>query len=221
MNLWESFSTQTELPSYKWTHYFPIYERHFEKYRNRTLTFLEVGAYLGGSTLLWSRYFGPLATIVSIDINPDCKKFEKHNVKVRIGDQSDPKFLQSIIDEFGIPDIVLDDGSHIQSHINTTFQFLYPKLNYNSIYMVEDLHTSYWPQWEGSLTDPDTFINKCKGYIDQINISGTSQIANKPPIDPVIKDTYAMSVYDSIVVFEKQKPYAVGPIWSGGDKHPS
>lgn len=217
MNLWESFSTQQELPSYKWTHYFPIYERHFEKYRNRTLTFLEIGALHGGSTLMWSKYFGPLATIVSVDINPDCKRFEKNNVKVRIGDQSDTTFLQSIIDEFGVPDIVLDDGSHIQSHINTTFQFLYPKLGYNSLYMVEDVHASYWKDWQGSLYGPDTFVNKCKGYIDHLNVSGVQESKEEFLFDPVIKDTYSMNFYDGIVVFEKQKPYTVKPIWSGGD----
>lgn len=215
MNLWESFLTQNELPSCKWTHYFPIYERHFEKYRNRTLTFLEIGTFKGGSTLMWSRYFGPLATIISIDVDPECKKFEKHNVNVRIGDQSDPAFLQSIIDEFGVPDIVLDDGSHLQPDINTTFQYLYPKLGYNSLYMVEDLHASYWEFFQGGLNDPNAFMNKCKGYIDQINVEHTK---GELPKDPVMKDTYSMSFYDSIVVFEKQKPYVVKPIWAGGDK---
>jgi hypothetical protein len=74
---------------------------------------------------MWSRYFGPLATIISVDVDPECKQYEKHNVNVRIGDQSDPAFLQSIIDEFGVPDIVLDDGSHMQEHINSSFFRLY------------------------------------------------------------------------------------------------
>lgn len=221
MNLWESFLTlngPNDLPSFKWTHYFPIYERHFEKFRNRTLTFLEIGTFHGGSTQLWSRYFGPMATIISVDIDPNCKNFEKNNVKIRIGDQSDTVFLQSIIDEFGVPDIVLDDGSHHQSHINTTFQYLYPKLGYNSIYMVEDLHTSYWPYYGGSINGPDTFINKCKGYVDQLNAQGRIESTEELPVDPVVKDTFNISFYDSIVVFEKQKPYQIKPMWSGGDK---
>jgi hypothetical protein len=215
MNLWESFLNQPNYPSVKWTHYFPIYEKHFEKYRNRTLTFLEIGTYLGGSSHMWSRYFGPLSTIVSIDNDPSCKQYEKNNIHIRIGDQSDHNFLQSVIDEFGIPDVVLDDGSHRHYHINSSFQFLYPKMPYNSIYMVEDLHTSYQGWFDGSLNNPDTFLNKCKGYIDQIHINHTAGQVQK---DPTVDGTYSMSVYDSIVVFEKQKPYTYKGIWSTGEE---
>lgn len=52
----------------KWAHYFPIYERHFSWYVNKSLTFLEIGVARGGSLQMWQRYFGPLAKIVGIDI---------------------------------------------------------------------------------------------------------------------------------------------------------
>ena len=98
---------------------------------------------------MWQRYFGPYAKIIGIDINPDCKRHKSPGIFIRIGDQSDPDFLQSLIDEFGVPDIVLDDGSHSMDHILCTFQFLYPRLHKNAIYMVEDLHTTYWEVYGG------------------------------------------------------------------------
>ena len=76
MNLWHDFLTNTGRRVDKWTHYFPIYEKHLKDWRNRTLTFLEIGVAKGGSLQMWKRYFGPMATIVGIDINPHCKEVE-------------------------------------------------------------------------------------------------------------------------------------------------
>jgi len=194
----------------KWTHYFPIYDKHFAPWRNRTLTFLEIGVLRGGSGAIWSKFFGPMTQIIGLDIDPACKAHESKQYQIRIGDQSNPEFLQSVIDEFGVPDIVLDDGSHRQDHIYSSFSYLYPKMHLNSIYMVEDLHTSYWSSHGGSLADPNTFMNRTKGYLDQIN-----QMHNHIPIDPVVKDTFCISVYDSIVVFEKGKTYDKNHVFSG------
>jgi len=212
MSLWETFLSQTNPPIYKWTHYFPIYERHFSRHRDRSLTFLEIGVAWGGSARMWSRYFGPMTKIIGIDIDPKCKEQEHNNISIRIGDQSDTHFLQSIIDEFGVPDIVLDDGSHQQNHVNSTFEFLYPKMDKNSVYMIEDLHTAYWPEWQGGLTNPNTFINKSKGYIDQLNLQHTKGALER---NPILDNTFSISFYDSIAVFEKGDPFAKKNIWSG------
>ena len=212
MSLWETFLAQSNPPIYKWAHYFPIYERHFAQHRNRSLTFLEIGVAWGGSSKMWSKYFGPMTKIIGIDIDPTCKQHEQNNVSVRIGDQSDPQFLQSVIDEFGVPDIVLDDGSHQQHHVNATFEFLYPKMDKNSVYMVEDLHTAYWPEWQGGLTNPLTFLNKSKTYIDQLNLQHTKGELER---NPLLDNTFGISFYDSIAVFEKGNPCSKRDVWSG------
>ena len=41
---------------------------------------------------IWSKYFSKDSTIIGIDINPDCKKFERDNIKIFIGNQSDENF---------------------------------------------------------------------------------------------------------------------------------
>ena len=212
---WETFLDHRGEQFIKWTHYFPIYERHFAPWRNRSLKFLEIGVFKGASAQMWSRYFGPLSTIVGVDIDPECKKAEQLNINIRIGDQSDIGFLQSVIDEFGVPDIVLDDGSHQQDHINTTFEFLYPKMRHNSIYMIEDLHTAYWTKFKGGLNNPDTFINKSKSYIDQLNVQFTE---GELLPNPILADTFAINYYNSIVVLEKgNTAFANGIYNSNGD----
>jgi hypothetical protein len=125
-------------------------------------------------------------------------------VFVRIGDQTDERFLQSVIDEFGVPDIVLDDGSHQQEHVAKSFSFLYPKLPKNGIYMVEDAHTAYWEEFGGGAAKPDTFINKSKEFIDRLNADHSR---GQIPADFITRETFGISFYDSVVVFEK------GDVW--------
>src|SRR5438874_8047181 len=117
MTLWQDFLTHDGYPIDKWAHYFPIYDRHFSWYANKSLTLLEIGVSRGGSLQMWQRFFGPLAKIVGIDIDPKCKAHESPGIFVRIGDQSNEVFLRGIVEEIGVPDIVLDDGSHEMQHI--------------------------------------------------------------------------------------------------------
>jgi hypothetical protein len=200
MDLWADFLTNQGKVIHKWEHYFPAYERHFAPWRGRTLTFLEIGVAKGGSLRMWRRYFGPLARVVGIDIDPRCKAHEGDGVSVRIGDQSDPAFLDAVIAEFGVPDVVLDDGSHQMAHIQATFEHLYPKLPKNGVYMVEDLQCSYWPKFGGSLEDSKTFINIAKSLIDRLNAEHTLGAVTP---DAFTRDTFAIAFYDGIVVFEK------------------
>jgi hypothetical protein len=204
MNLWQDFLTNQGKVIHKWEHYFPIYERHFAPWRNRSLTFLEIGVAKGGSLDMWRRYFGPLARVVGIDIDPKCKAHESPGVFVRIGDQSDPAFLAEVVEEFGAPDLVLDDGSHRMDHIAATFERLYPLVPKNGVYMVEDLHTAYWPKFGGGVNESASFINIAKGLVDKLN-ADHSQGAVPP--DAFTRDTFAIAFYDSVVVFEK------GQVW--------
>ncbi len=122
MNLWSDFLTNDRRPIDKWTHYFPIYERHFRDFVYKTVTSIEIGCGHGGSLQMWKRYSGPYARIIGLDINADCKRFEEDQIHVRIGAQEDVGFLRRVREEFGAPDIVLDDGSHLMTHILASFK---------------------------------------------------------------------------------------------------
>jgi SAM-dependent methyltransferase len=200
MTLWSDFLTNDKRIIHKWKHYFPIYERHFKDFVYKPLTFIEIGCGLGGSLQMWKRYFGPHARVIGIDIDPECKKFEEDQIEVHIGQQQDVQFLQSLIDEVGTPDIILDDGSHLMSHIVASFRFLYPKVAKNGIYMVEDLHTAYWDEYEGGLCKPSTFIEACKTLIDELNADHSRGAL--PPTE-FTQTTLSMHFYDSVAVFER------------------
>ena len=112
--------------------------RHFERFQGTEMTLLEIGVNWGGSLELWRRYFGPQATIVGIDINPACKRYEGERMHVRIGDQTDRAFLESVAEELGPFDIVVDDGGHTMEQQITSFEVLLPHVKPTGVYVCED-----------------------------------------------------------------------------------
>jgi len=200
MNSWNVFLRNRSRIIHKWKHYFPIYDAHFARFINRPCLLVEIGCGDGGSLQLWKSLLGPHAHIVGVDINPECKKFEEDHISIRIGDQSDPDFLHSILTEFGQPDIIIDDGSHVMSHIHASFHYLYPKMSSSGLYLVEDLHTAYWDEFGGGLKRPGSFIETIKNLIDELNADHSR--GELSPTD-FTRATLSMHLYDSVCVFEK------------------
>ena len=197
-------------------HYFPIYERHLHPFVNRPVTMIEIGCGGGGSSQMWKQYLGPYARIVGLDVNPACRAYEDEQVKVRIGSQSDTAFLQDVLDEFGVPDVVLDDGSHQMADVNATFNWLYSRVHHGGVYLVEDLHTAYWSEYGGGLRQPGTFIERCKELIDEFNAEDTRGAL--PPTEFGVA-TRSMHIYNSMVAFERGRTMDTRSIITGAAQH--
>jgi hypothetical protein len=158
------------------------YQHHFHPLRNKAFNLLEIG--IGGyniptggghSLRMWKSYF-PKANIYGLDIY-DKSAHDEHRIKTYKGSQVDEDLLRKIVEDVGGIDVVIDDGSHINSHVIQTFQILFPLLSPNGIYAIEDLQTSYWVtdsrgvDWGGSsdLEAPFTSMNFLKRLIDGLN----------------------------------------------------
>ena len=152
---------------HKWGHYFEVYRKVFETRRLQPLRILEIGVYLGSSLSLWRKYFSHASTlVVGIDIQPNCAQFAApaDGIEVRIGSQTDAIFLQQVVAEFGPFDIIIDDGSHHTAHQIQSFNHLFAGgLKPGGLYLVEDLHASYWPGW---IDSEKTFLDICKELIE-------------------------------------------------------
>jgi len=213
MSLLEYFLKNSARPIHKNVHYFPIYERYLTPYINRPLVLFEIGNAGGGSSHMWKHYLGSYARIVSLDTNPERQGLEDEQIKIRIGSQTDMDYLADVVDEFGTPDIVIDDGSHQMDDIFKTFQFLYPRTAWNGLYIVEDLHTAYWTEFGGGFRKEGTFIEHCKDFIDEINADYTRGYL--PPTQ-ITRSTLAIHFYDSIAVFERGRYLDKRSIITGG-----
>jgi cephalosporin hydroxylase len=200
MNLLEYFLNNKGKSIHKWKNYFPVYEKHFSPWKDKSPKILEIGVDNGGSVEMWQAYFGSSATIVGIDINPKCAEHAQAGIEIRIGDQSDPKFLQQLVDEFGMFDIIIDDGSHRSDHIKASFDFLYSKVKENGCYFIEDLHMTYSKDFGDSMKNSNSFINYSKSLVDYLTADH-----ERCPLEPnsFTRDTFCISFYDSIIVFDK------------------
>ena len=121
--------------------YLVMYEEFLEPYRRKLdFSLMEIGVRDGASLRVWQDYF-PNAVIVGVDIMENCLIHTDTRITIEIGDQSDGRFLENLIDKHRV-DVVLDDGSHIWSHQIDTFRVLFPRLQHGGVFICEDLATS-------------------------------------------------------------------------------
>jgi hypothetical protein len=123
--------------------YTDFYQRYFVGLNPKIL--LEIGVFKGDSLRAWQDIF-PNCRVIGIDIDPLCKT-ENPELNIFIGNQKDINFLSNVINKVGLPNIIIDDGGHKRSEQIETFKFLFPKLESDSIYIIEDLQTNYLNQW--------------------------------------------------------------------------
>lgn len=153
------------------------YCRKYEKWlpfnRLEPLVLLEIGVLNGSSIRMWREYY-PNAKVVGLDINPDCKKIEdlKSGIYVETGSQIDTSFLDRVVYEHGPFDFIVDDGSHVNSHVVFSFQYLFPHLKSEGVYVIEDSCTAYWKEYGGGLGESASSIEYCKSLIDEVNFFG-------------------------------------------------
>jgi hypothetical protein len=121
------------------THHYlrDIYPPYFEPLQNETLKILEIGVKFGGSLRTWRDFF-PYAQIYGIEIQ-ERLAFEEERIKVFTGDQSDTAFLNLVVNETGLLDIIIDDGGHLSSLIVSSFLYLWKFLNPGGHYFIEDV----------------------------------------------------------------------------------
>jgi len=194
----------------KWgNHYYtPHYQRHLEHLREQPIRLLEIGiggyarAKDGGASLRMWKHFFPNGQIVGLDIE-DKSFVEEERIKVYQGDQSDPELLRRIHEESGPFDVIIDDGSHRVWHVLPSFQTLFPLLKDDGIYVIEDIQSSYWPEWGGSddRNSTETSMGLCKQLADGLNYE---EFVDEP-YEPTYTDTHVVGVafYHNLVFIQK------------------
>jgi hypothetical protein len=111
--------------------YLPVYEKLFAPYRDQPIRLLEIGVDRGYSLEMWRAYFTH-AEIVGLDI---AAPIEVPGVTVLQGDSTD----QTVAEEIGDFDIIIDDGSHGWQDQMRTFQLFDGNLSFSGLYVIEDI----------------------------------------------------------------------------------
>lgn len=141
----EAFYSERQYVSDKYEHYFDIYDEVMIPFYQKDVNYLEIGVQNGGGLEIARKLFGPGSKIFGVDVDRRCAVHTERGLADRmvIGTQAGPetlKLTKSLAPHF---DIILDDGSHRQHDIISTFIDLFPKISNNGVYIIEDTHSIY------------------------------------------------------------------------------
>jgi hypothetical protein len=212
----DAFDSQRNFNSDKWEHYFDIYDHLLGKFYESKVNYLEIGVQNGGSLEIAKKLFASNSLIIGMDIDPDCKHLEgKVANQIIIGSQVDDAAL-SKVSKFAPLDIIIDDGSHIQSHMIVTFFKLFPLLSQNGIYIIEDTHTNYSPEHQESFLGIGLY-DYFKGLSERLNIDFINSHYRKDryklprnerpsihQIPDIVRDIFSIEFFDSVIAIKKR-----------------
>ena len=84
------------------------------------------------------------------------------------GSQENVPFLNTVNSAQGYFDIIIDDGGHTMKQQITSFTYLLPKVRSGGLYVIEDLHTSYFKTQDSGYLVNTTTIELIKRLVDDI-----------------------------------------------------
>jgi hypothetical protein len=150
---------------------------------------------------MWRDYF-PNAHIIGLDI-ADKSFLDDDRITTYQGSQTDARLLRWIFECWTDIRVVIDDGSHQNSHILTTFDVLFPLLPEGGHYIIEDTQTAYWPRYGGTkdLNEPATSMGLTKKLIDGLNYEEYTDEGYEPTY--LEKNVRSVHVYHNLVFIDK------------------
>lgn len=199
----------------KWIHYFDIYDRFFRPYIGEAAKVLEIGIQNGGGLQILNKYLQN-ASIHGVDIDARIQNLNlDKNIRVHNFDITDTNAIQNHLANLQF-DIIIDDGSHVCSDVINTFYTLFSLLRPGGVYLIEDLHTSYWERYGGNYLGEQSSMGFLKKLADLVNFYHIDDPRFKKNLS--IRDLYifqwlqSISFYDSVAVINKlkksrKKPY--------------
>ncbi len=155
----------------KWSLYLAEYDRLLSPYRERAVNLLEIGIQNGGSLEIWTRFFAHAHRVIGCDVNPACAAlgYADPRIAVVIGDANADDTERAIAAHAERFDVVIDDGSHKSGDIVRSFLRYFPRIAEGGIFIAEDLHCSYWREYDGGLHHPYSSIAFFKQLADVVN----------------------------------------------------
>ena len=102
---------------------------------------------------------------------------------------------------YGSFDVVIDDGSHLPSDQIASIEFLWPHVATGGCYIVEDLHSNYWPEYGGGRGQGDTFIDWLRERIDDMHAFHSRE--SDFEVNEWTRTLGGVHVYDSVAVLVK------------------
>jgi hypothetical protein len=207
----QAFFSHAGRVSDKWQQYLAVYSSELDHLRaaGQPVRLLEIGVQNGGSLEVWENYLPAGSTILGLDVNPEVGQlsFASDRIAVKVVDATDRTALEDALGNRTF-DVIVDDGSHLCQDVITTFDILFDHLAPCGKYFIEDLHTSYYPTYNGGYRRPGSSIEWLKSLADALNLDHIAPTEDIPPeelryLSRRAKALAKISFYDSLCVIEK------------------
>ena len=221
ISLEELYAAHEGKVSDKWSSYLAEYDRILSDYRDKPVRLLEIGVQNGGSLEIWSRFFPNAQKIVGCDINPDCARlsYKDPRIALVVGDANADEVQATVLRHAPQFDVIIDDGSHRSGDILKSFARYFPCVMDGGLFIAEDLHCSYWEEYEGGLFDPFSSIAFFKCLADVANhehwgmekkpsdvLSGFFEKYGFQMDDGVLQHVHSIEFVNSMCIIRKRKP---------------
>ena len=197
----------------KWSSYLKIYDEALSSYAESAISLLEIGVQNGGSLEIWHKYFPNAERLIGCDVNPQCGdlSYDQKNISIIVGDAGTPEVCKKIRNLCPRFDIIIDDGSHVSTDCIKNLRNYYKYVKPGGVYILEDLHCSYWAEFGGGLFDSKSIINRLKEFIDYPNYEFWGHVPDNlvekerrvGSGNSEYRDIESISFYNSIVVIKK------------------
>lgn len=220
-SLKQLYETHQGKISDKWSIYLAEYDRIFATYRNQPIRMLEIGIQNGGSLEIWAKYFPNAEKFIGCDINPDCAKliYDDSRISVVVGDANIDNTEVAIRALSPYFDLIIDDGSHTSSDIIKSFAKYWPHIVDGGIFVAEDLHCSYWENFNGGLFEPFSSIAFFKRLSDIISYEHWGLDKTRAELlmgffkrydfnieESILAHIHSVEFINSICIIRKKKP---------------
>ncbi|AVP87150.1 Putative O-methyltransferase I [Candidatus Phycorickettsia trachydisci] len=219
------FFKHKENVSQKWANYLDIYEFYLPPYINQNASILEIGVQNGGHLQILSKYLKN-AKIYGLDIDQNvCKLDLGKDIQTFCFNATEEELINKNMPNLNF-DVIIDDGSHQSPDVIKTFQIMFYKLKPGGTYIIEDMHASYWKEFQGGYQKPYTQIEYFKSLIDilnsyHINANNSAETKNTEFYDSLsdiekefLRWTQSITFYDSVAVVKKLTKPRSGPYGS-------
>lgn len=202
----------------KWNLYLDVYDRVLAPWRELPVTLVEVGVQNGGSLQIWPRYFVNGAAFIGCDIDTKCAAlvYDDARVSVVVGNINSDAGSRAILSRAQSWDIFIDDGSHTSYDIIISFCNYFQFLKPGGLYIIEDLHCSYWASYGGGIVCATSSMSFFKLLCDILNhehwktqITVESLLATffagpKQPNFSFFSDIFSITFLNSMCIIEKR-----------------
>ena len=198
--------------------YTKVYSQYFKSSKDKPIRFLEIGIYRGDSVRFWENYFSK-ADLHFIDITNQYIQYYSPRSQYHFLDQGDIPSLKRFAAQQEAFDVILDDGGHTMEQQINSFLVLFSSVKPGGLYIIEDLHTSYYMYGYGASRDHlgrpgnDTAIAFLKNLIDDVNFPGAATSCANPDKLPaelkakmsnISQHIESIRFYSSVCIIEKK-----------------